>query len=83
MTRPRAPLPNPEPRQVVATAYGYGLYMGTICGRSAFFHHGDVPGFRSMLLWLPHEETTVAILSNEDSTNTDVLAGQLVADAIA
>ena len=83
MTQPRAPLADPGPGQVVARAYGCGLYMGTICGRSAFFHHGDVPGFRSMLLWLPREEITVVILSNEDSTDTDALTGQLVADAIA
>ncbi|MGA7172517.1 MAG: serine hydrolase domain-containing protein [Candidatus Dormiibacterota bacterium] len=56
---------------VDATAYGYGTYVGTISGQSAWFHTGDNPGFRSFLAWLPDSDLTVAMLCNDESVAFD------------
>lgn len=68
---PHALLP-PDPDWLSGTAYGYGLYTGTAGGRPAVFHEGDVPGFRSLAVWLPEERRAVAVLANEE--NADVIA---------
>jgi Beta-lactamase len=54
-------------RRLVITGYGYGVYVGTYAGRSACLHTGDVPGYTSMLGWLPGD-VHVICLSNDDTT---------------
>ncbi|HEV7708102.1 MAG TPA: serine hydrolase domain-containing protein [Asanoa sp.] len=51
----------PEPDDGL-THYGYGLYLG---GGIAL-HSGDVPGFRSVLAFLP-DGRTAAVLSNDET----------------
>jgi len=46
---------------------------GSSC-RSALFHTGDNPGFRSLLLWLPESDVVFAGLSNEESAALDRVA---------
>jgi hypothetical protein len=54
--------------------YGYGLFLGTFQGRAARYHPGDNPGYRSLLLWLPEDDTTVVVLANaEECDPFDVL----------
>jgi CubicO group peptidase (beta-lactamase class C family) len=59
---------------VSVTAYGYGTYIGTLAGEPARFHHGDNPGFRSLLAWVPEAEVTLAVLSNEESVTVEDMA---------
>jgi CubicO group peptidase (beta-lactamase class C family) len=59
MRTPHATLPEP---QLGCTHYGYGLYIGD----DIVLHTGDVPGFRSLLAWLP-DNRTAAILCNDES----------------
>jgi hypothetical protein len=60
------------------SAYGYGIYIGSIAGDPALFHTGDNPGFRSLLAWLPQADTTFAILANDESTDLEDIALRLV-----
>lgn len=68
---PHVELP-PDPDWLSGAAYGYGLYTGTAGGRPAVFHEGDVPGFRTVVVWLADEGRAVAVLADEEKT--DVIA---------
>lgn len=46
-------------RWVIGTGYGYGVLVGTIAGHQAFFHSGDVPGFKSFSAWIPERENSL------------------------
>jgi CubicO group peptidase (beta-lactamase class C family) len=57
-----------------AHAYGYGYFLGSVCGHPARFHPGDNPGYRSFLAFVPELRATVAILcNNEESDLNDLL----------
>jgi CubicO group peptidase (beta-lactamase class C family) len=51
------------------TGYGYGWRIGAIGGRRAFFHTGDNPGYQSVNAWLPDEQLTLVILTNDEATD--------------
>ena len=59
MRQPRAALPEPDGG---LTHYGYGLYLGD----GIALHKGDVPGFRSVLAFLP-DGRAAAVLSNDET----------------
>lgn len=60
-----------------ADAYGYGYFLGTVCGHRARFHPGDNPGYQTFLGYLPDLRATVAILCNDEETNLDDLLREL------
>jgi CubicO group peptidase (beta-lactamase class C family) len=60
-----APTPLADAR-VVAGAYGYGTWLGTVRGESAAIHPGDNDGYRSLLAHVPRSDLHVAILTNDD-----------------
>ncbi len=60
------------------TGYGFGLGMETWEDRRRISHGGGIFGFTSMLMTLPDDGVTVAVLSNSDSLNPGK-----VADAVA
>jgi CubicO group peptidase (beta-lactamase class C family) len=62
--------------------YGYGLYIGSVGGHTAYFHPGDIPGYQSFSAWLPEHAISVAILSNEESANIEDLLRHLLAAAL-
>ncbi len=62
---------------ISASAFGYGVYVGSILGQPAWFHPGDNPGYRSLLAWLPETAMTLAVLSNEESVALDDVISQL------
>ena len=48
-------------------------------GRRAYFHTGDNSGYLAVNAWLPDEQLTLAVLSNDQATDilqatTDLLA---------
>jgi CubicO group peptidase (beta-lactamase class C family) len=59
-----------DPR-IVADAYGYGVWLGTLRGERAAIHPGDNDGFRSMLVHAPAadaraDDLHLAVLTNDD-----------------
>ena len=60
------------------TTYGFGLVLGELDGRRLVQHGGGIHGFNSMLLHLPEEAISVAVISN-----CEQLSSQEVAIAIA
>ena len=63
---------------VLGQDYGYGVFIGIIGGATAYFHPGDNPGFVSFNAWLPEHDATIAILTNDETTNIDHLVQQLL-----
>jgi CubicO group peptidase (beta-lactamase class C family) len=51
------------------TAYGYGVYLGTIDGQPIRYHTGDNPGYRSVLAWLPESGVSFCALCNDDTAD--------------
>lgn len=51
------------------TGYGYGWQIGTVDGRRAYFHTGGNPGYLSLNAWLPDEQITLAVLTNDEATD--------------
>jgi CubicO group peptidase (beta-lactamase class C family) len=83
MTAPLAPTGDePKPgRSFFGSHYGYGLYVGTVAGHTAYFHPGDVPGFASFHAWLPGRRAGIAVLTGDELADVNALIKQLVAAA--
>lgn len=69
-------------RWVVGTGYGYGVFVGTIAGHRAYFHSGDVPGFKSFSAWLPDHEASLVILTNDEALDIEQAVRQLLPDSL-
>jgi CubicO group peptidase (beta-lactamase class C family) len=68
-----------ESSWVTVEGYGYGHYIGTIAGHTAYFHPGDNPGYQSFAAWLPDHATCVVILANDEAADIESLLRQLLA----
>ena len=79
MASPQAEVPGPaaEDDPAPAAAYGYGFFLGTVCGQPARFHPGDNPGYQSFLAYLPESATTVVILANDEESSLDGVLRQV------
>lgn len=62
--------PDPAAGRVVAEAYGYGTFSGTVRGRPVWFVPGDNPGYAALLAHLVDDATTVAVLADDDAYGT-------------
>jgi CubicO group peptidase (beta-lactamase class C family) len=81
MTTAYAAVDNPgaaNDRRIIGRSYGHGLFIGTIAGRQAYFHPGDVPGYVSLAAWLPEDRISIAILSNDDTSKPEDLIKDLM-----
>src|SRR5690349_15591990 len=58
--------------------YGYGMQLGTVAGRPARYHTGDNPGFLSLAAWFPDESIALAVLSNDEATDMDQAASEVL-----
>lgn len=65
-----------------STGYGYGWWTGSIQGSPSFRHDGLINGFSACAVYLPQEKVFVAVLSNCENNNTDVIASKIAAIAI-
>ena len=67
-----------------AANYGFGIGATTLRGQPLLSHGGGIPGFASMLSYLPQSGTTVVILRNTDGPGfaMDLVARKLAAFAI-
>lgn len=75
MTSPQARLGQPSVPDdpAPAEAYGYGLFLGSVCGRPARFHPGDNPGYQSFLGTLTEADATVVVLANDEECDLDAV----------
>jgi len=58
----------------VSTELGFGMKMFSVRGREALGHDGSIPGFASMMLYVPACGVTVALLCNTDTPALDINA---------
>ena len=65
-------------RWLTGDSYGYGHFIGTIGGQTAYFHPGDNPGYQSFAAWLPGQAASVAILANDEAASIEGLLRQLL-----
>jgi CubicO group peptidase (beta-lactamase class C family) len=63
---------------LTSQGYGYGQFVGTIAGQTAYFHPGDNPGYQSFAAWIPAHEVCVVILANDEATSIEGLLRQLL-----
>jgi CubicO group peptidase (beta-lactamase class C family) len=73
--------PGAPDRCIRADSYGYGVFIGTIAGHTAYFHPGDNPGYVSFNAWLPDPDIIITVLSNDETTNIDQLVRHLLTDS--
>jgi CubicO group peptidase (beta-lactamase class C family) len=69
LTRHAPAGPRPERKGWSFAGYGYGWLIGAIDGHRAYFHTGDNSGYLAVNAWLPDEQITLAVLSNDQSTD--------------
>lgn len=64
--------------------YAYGWAIDELQGRRATGHAGGIPGFRTYVLRLPEDHVYVALLSNDETAETqpEVVARRIAAIAI-
>ncbi len=66
---------NPEP--VVVTGYGYGTFLGRVRGHQARINPGDMPGYQTLLAYLPDQELDLAVLCNEEAPSLNAALTEL------
>jgi CubicO group peptidase (beta-lactamase class C family) len=58
--------------------YGYGWYLHGLASATLRYHSGHNSGFNSFSAWVPENESSLVILSNDDSTDPQAIARELV-----
>ncbi len=64
------------------TGYGFGLGLDTFEGQPRVSHGGGIFGFTSMLLYLPQQKLSVAVISNCDGMNPGKIADSIARAAL-
>jgi len=59
-------------------AYGYGWYLHRLGPVTVCYHSGHNSGFNSFSAWVPERELSLVILANDDSTDPQAIAQDLV-----
>lgn len=75
------PVPNASGKP---TDYGYGLFVNELRGEKLLWHGGLIPGFLTLVGYLPKSQVTVVVLLNSDAPEADpeMLMRQLAAAAL-
>lgn len=68
---------NARPGPVVVTEYGYGTFLGRIHGHDARINPGDMPGYQTLLAYVPEQELDLAVLCNEEAPSIDAAVNAL------
>ena len=66
-----------------ATGQGLGPRVGTLEGRTVWFHQGDNPGYASMLALLPERTASVAILASDEAADLEPVLHVALEEACA
>lgn len=83
MTTPHAtfpPMSIGDPR-ILASAYGYGCWLGTVRGERAIILPGDNDGYRSLLAYSRESGAHLAVLTNDDGPTLQGPLDLLFSDA--
>jgi CubicO group peptidase (beta-lactamase class C family) len=59
--------------------YAFGIYSQKAVERKMFVHGGHIEGFRAALAYFPDEKITVAVLSNLNESDPELVGKQLTA----
>ena len=75
------PLPNKSGKP---TDYADGLFVSSLRGEKMLWHGGSIPGFTTVVGYIPKREVTVVILCNSDAPKADpeTLMRRVAAEAI-
>lgn len=61
------------------TSYGYGLMIAAASSGTTYYHPGSLPGFISMVAYIPEQDLFIALMSNHGCENTPSVAAALLA----
>ncbi|MEI3799320.1 MULTISPECIES: serine hydrolase [unclassified Chitinophaga] len=64
------------------TGYGYGWWLGSIQGSPDIKHDGLINGFSTFAVYLPQEKVFVAVFTNCENNNPEVIASKIAAITI-
>lgn len=59
------------------TGYGYGWWLGNIQGSPCIKHDGLINGFSTFALYLPQEKIFVAVFTNCENNNPEVIGSEI------
>lgn len=59
------------------TGYGYGWWLGNIQGSPCIKHDGLINGFSTFALYLPQEKIFVAVLTNCENNNPEIIGSEI------
>lgn len=65
-----------------ATDYGFGLKIRNLDGHPCILHGGGIYGFNSMLLYLPDEKLSIAVISSSESVSSGRLSQEIAREAL-
>jgi len=74
--------PVPVSATSASTAYGLGVYVWRVRGATMIGHTGQIPGFASVVGYLPDQDLTVVALGNDDAFDARTTGRRLAAIAI-
>lgn len=64
------------------TGYGYGWWLGNIQGSPDLKHDGSINGFSTFSVYLPKEKVFVALFSNCENNNPEIIASKITGIAM-
>ncbi|HEY8957309.1 serine hydrolase [Chitinophaga sp.] len=64
------------------TGYGYGWWLGNIQGSPCIKHDGLINGFSTFALYLPQEKVFVAVLTNCENNNPEIIGSEIAGTTI-
>ena len=62
--------------------YGLGVYLWQVRGETMIGHTGQIPGFASVVGYLPQHDITIIALANDDSFDARLVGRRLAAIAV-
>jgi D-alanyl-D-alanine carboxypeptidase len=62
--------------------YGFGVYVWQIRGATVIGHTGQIPGFASVVAYLPEQDVTIVVLANDDNFDARLMGRRLAAIAM-
>ncbi|NQT35812.1 beta-lactamase family protein, partial [bacterium] len=64
------------------TGYGLGVELFELYGRELWGHAGDIPGYNSLMIYLPEDSVSITVLVNSDVDNSSNEIGYRLLEAI-
>jgi len=70
------------PAAATPDRYGFGVYVWQIRGATMIGHTGQIPGFASVVAYLPEQDITIIALANDDNFDARLIGRRLAAIAL-